>query len=175
MTCVTNSGAQAYGGADDLNFTTTEQCVFTHPVPGGYHTYRNVAGGTDPNGVSVGNPPQQSIQPTQAVLPRSTCSRIPLRSTARFGRRFSASTTKDAATVPSPGLPYWNLDMSIRKNVKIWESTSLDVLRSHDQYPQPQRLRQPNLQPCEPLTGFGVINSQGNSPRSIEIGVRASF
>src|SRR5277367_243213 len=54
ITCGTFSGAQAFGGADDLNYTNSEQCVFTSPYTNGYHTYRNVAGGVDPNGIKVG-------------------------------------------------------------------------------------------------------------------------
>ncbi len=38
LTCNTNSGSQSFGGADAANFTDKEQCVFTTPYTGGYHT-----------------------------------------------------------------------------------------------------------------------------------------
>jgi hypothetical protein len=81
---------------------------------------------------------------------------------------------KDSGTGPISGLPYWNVDMSIHKNVKIWESTSLMFsgvmtnILNHNVFANPAvSLSNPS--------GFGVINSQGNNPRQIEVGVRANF
>src|SRR6202035_1410634 len=47
LTCSTNSGSQSFGGADASNFSDKEQCVFTNPYTGGYHTHRGVPGGAD--------------------------------------------------------------------------------------------------------------------------------
>src|SRR5277367_1601240 len=37
ITCSTNSGSQSFGSADALNFSDTEQCVFTNGYHSAYH------------------------------------------------------------------------------------------------------------------------------------------
>ncbi len=174
LVCTTNSGAQAYGGADDLNFTTTEQCIFNTPYTGGYHTHRGVVGGTDPNGISVGKA-TAAVNTTNASGPAAiNMFSNPVAVYGQVRPNILGLDNSDAGNGPISGLPYWNLDMSIRKNVKIWESTSLEFsgiltnILNHNVFANPSfSLASPN--------SFGVVNSQGNSPRSIQMGVRASF
>src|SRR5260370_42672397 len=55
-TTLFRSNGQNFGGEDGATFTdSNENCVFTTPPSiGRPQTYRNIAGGTDPNGVAVG-------------------------------------------------------------------------------------------------------------------------
>jgi hypothetical protein len=66
------------------------------------------------------------------------------------------------------------MDMSIRKNFRIWESYSLEFsgvvtnVFNHLDFANPTTS-------LASSTTWGVVSSQGNSPRSIQMGVRASF
>jgi hypothetical protein len=170
ITCATNSTSQSFGSADALNFQDTEQCVFTHGYQGAYHAYRNVAGGKDPNGVAVGTA-------TKIVGGGLAAINIFPDPAAVFGQvrpPILGIDEKDSGTGPISGLPYWNMDMSIHKNVKIWESTSLMFSGVMTNILNHNVFANPNVSLANP-TSFGVINSQGNNPRSIEVGVRANF
>jgi hypothetical protein len=104
INCATNSSSQSFGGSDDLNFSATEQCVFTTPYTGGYHTRRGVLGSVDPNGISVGTSAQAS------ATAHGSFSAINL-----FANPAAVYTTvrppilgidqKNSATVRSPGCP----------------------------------------------------------------------
>ena len=105
---------------------------------------------------------------------QSTCSRILWRSSARFVPRFSASIRRIAGDGPIAGLPYWNVDMSIHKQVKIWETTSLEFSGVMTNILNHNVFANPTVSLASPAS-FGVINSQGNNPRQIEMGVRVNF
>ena len=75
---------------------------------------------------------------------------------------------------PINGLPYWNMDMSITKSLKVFESYNMEFsgiitnIFNHNDFANPTlSLATPNV--------FGVVNSQGNNPRQIQLGVRANF
>lgn len=164
MTCVTNGGAQAYGGADDLNFTTTETCLFTSAYTGGYHTHRNVAGGLDPNGVQVG-----STSPTLVSMFAN-----PVQVYGQVRPNILGVDFSDAGSGPISGLPYWNLDMSIRKNVKVWERASLEFSGVMTNILNHNVFSNPTFSLATPAT-FGIITGQGNLPRAIQMGARVNF
>jgi hypothetical protein len=168
ITCVTPSGAQAFGGADDLNFTTTEQCIFTSSYTGGYHTHRGVTGGLDPNGIKVG---------TSVAGPGPASVNMFSNPIAVYGQVRPAILgidQRDSGNGPISGLPYWNMDMGIHKNVKIWESTSLAFSGVITNIFNHNVFSNPGFSLATPAS-FGVVTSQGNNPRSIEMGVRANF
>lgn len=168
ITCTTFGSSQAFGGADDLNFSGTEQCVFTSQYTGGYHTNRKVAGGLDPNGIKVG---------TAVAGPGAASVNMFSNPIAVYGQVRPAILgidTKNPGSGPISGLPYWNMDMGIHKNVKIWESTSLEFSGVITNIFNHNVFSNPGFSLATPGS-FGVITSQGNSPRSIEMGVRANF
>ena len=75
---------------------------------------------------------------------------------------------------PIYGLPYWNMDMSIKKNMKVFQKTNLEFsgiitnILNHNDFSNPKfSLASP--------TGFGTVTTQGNLPRQIQIGIRASY
>jgi Carboxypeptidase regulatory-like domain len=174
ITCSTNSGSQSFGSADALNFSDTEQCVFTQGYKGAYHAYRNVAGGNDPNSPNFALPVGTA---TKIVGGGPAAINIFPNPVAVFGQVRPAILgidEKGSGLGPIAGLPYWNVDLSIHKNVKIWESTSLEFSGVMTNVLNHNVFANPAVSLSNP-SGFGVINSQGNNPRQIEMGVRANF
>ncbi|MEI9980241.1 MAG: carboxypeptidase-like regulatory domain-containing protein [Edaphobacter sp.] len=170
LNCETFSGAQAFGGADDLNYGTTEQCIFTSAYTGGYHTHRGISGSPDPNGVQVG---------TAVAVKGSSSGSVNMFSNpgAVYGQVRPAILgidNRDSGNGPISGLPYWNIDMGIHKNVKIWESTSLQFSGVITNIFNHNVFSNPGFSLATPAS-FGVVTTQGSAPRSIEMGVRANF
>jgi len=66
------------------------------------------------------------------------------------------------------------MDMGIHKNVKIWEHTSLAFSGVITNIFNHNVFANPGFSLATPAS-FGVVTSQGNNPRQIEMGVRASF
>ena len=168
LNCTTFSGAQAFGGADDLNYAATEQCIFTSQYTGGYQTHRGITGGVDPNGIKVG---------TTVAGPGPASVSMFSNPVAVYGQVRPAILgidNRDSGNGPISGLPYWNMDMQIKKNVKIWESTGLEFSGVITNIFNHNVFSNPGFSLATPAS-FGVVTSQGNSPRSIEMGVRANF
>jgi hypothetical protein len=173
LLCTTNSTSQSFGAADASGFNDNEQCVFTTPYTGGYHTNRNVSGGPDPN-----NPLNLSGVGTAVAKP------IPSASINMFSNPVAVWNTvrapilgieeHDGGDGPISGLPYWNLDMSIRKTAKIWERTSLEFSGIITNILNHNVFANPGLSLSTPAS-FGVVTAQGNTPRAIQMGIRASF
>jgi hypothetical protein len=82
--------------------------------------------------------------------------------------------TRDGGTGPIKGQPYWNMDVSIKKNFKVYERVNLDFqfvitnVLNHNQF------YDPTLDITNP-DGWGVMSAQGNTPRQFQFGIRASF
>ena len=72
------------------------------------------------------------------------------------------------------GMPYWNVDMQIRKTTNITERISGEFqivfanMFNHDQ------LNNPGLYTNRP-TAWGSLSSEGDNPRRFEFGFRARF
>jgi hypothetical protein len=169
LTCTTNNSGQSFGGNDGNNLTDTENCVFTSQYTGGYHTHRGVLGGADPNGVAVGTSVHAGSAGAAVNIftnPVSVFDNVrPL--------ILGLDSHSGGAGVIS-GLPYLNLDLSIRKKLVVHDKysvelsgTSLNVLNHLD-------FANPSLS-LQSTSAWGVTKTQGNTPRQIEGGLRASF
>jgi hypothetical protein len=73
------------------------------------------------------------------------------------------------------GLPYWNVDLSIRKNFRITERVGAEFqtvftnVFNHDQF------LDPTLDTSSP-SSFGVLTGENSStPRTMEFGLRVIF
>jgi len=77
------------------------------------------------------------------------------------------------------GLPYWNMDFSIKKNIKIAESVSMELqgvfanVFNHMQWLDPP-FNTGLFDGSDPSGGFGTLGGEAG-PRSIEIGARVRF
>ena len=100
--CGTLTDAQSFGAADGANFFTTENCVFTKGIGGGNASLHNNAG-----------PGQFNIFADPAGLLATT--RAPI---------LGLDTNTGGVGV-FRGLPYWNVDMRLVKDIHVAERVSL--------------------------------------------------
>jgi hypothetical protein len=153
----TNGDAQAFGEADGVNFSADENAILTCPNTFGSSRHNNVTGsggiGTAGNVNLFANP--------QAVW---NCIRNPI---------LGLDSGAGGAGVMR-GMPFWNVDFQVKKNIHINERFSAEFqsifsnVFNHDQLADPVlNLQQPS--------NFGVLSSQVNAPRSIELGIRFRF
>jgi len=166
--CNTNTDAQSFGSADANDYYTNEQCVFTSKYNGGVHSHFNVAGGTDPYGNSVG---------TQTAGPGSQSINMFANPVAVFDQvraPMLGIDSKNPGVGPIIGMPYWNVDMSVQKHVKVFERTSLDFSIIFTNVFNHDILADPGLA-LNSVNTWGVENTQANTPRKMEFGMRASF
>jgi hypothetical protein len=74
------------------------------------------------------------------------------------------------------GLPYWNVNLGVTKNIRITERFSADAsfnfvnVFNHNQLLDPQL----NIAGQVPAT-FGQLSTEGTTPRTIELGIRVNF
>lgn len=148
--CNTNTDAQSFGSADGSSFGTNEQCIFTGTHPYGSSLHNNAGDGAfnafaDPAGLFA------TIRNPILGIDNGTGGVGQIR-----------------------GLPYWNMDLRVVKNIKIYERVGFEF-----QYVVTNVFNHPvffdaGLDGTNP-DGFGVINSQGNNPRQMQFGVRLTF
>ena len=175
--CTTNSGSSSFGEGDSLNFSANEQCVFTQGYGGGYHTNRGITGGNDPN-----YPANASL----AALPvgTKTAGATPQTQVNIFSNPVAVWDTvrapilgideHDSGEGPISNLPYFSLDVSIRKNVKVFERVNLEFSGIMTNVLNHLDFSGGNLNLSNP-SNFGEVTSQGNTPRQIQMGIRASY
>jgi hypothetical protein len=150
--CNTETDAQAFGAGDGANFFNNEQCVPTVPMGSGSASVHNAGG--DKNSPNLFANPAANF--------------------ANFRAPILGIDGRDYGTGPTYGLPYWNLDLSIRKNIRITErfSTEFQFLclntLNHMVFANPS-------QSLGDLANWGALTSQGNTPRQMEFGIRIKF
>jgi hypothetical protein len=167
--CTTNNSGQSFGGNDGANLTDTENCVFLSNYSGGYHTYRGVLGGTDPNGVAVGTAVHAG-GPSAAV--NMFTNPVAVFDNVRPLILGLDSHSGGAGTIS--GLPYLNLDFSIKKQLAVYEKYSLEFTGVFENAMNHLDFANPSLS-LQASTSWGVTKTQGNTPRQIQMGVRAYF
>jgi hypothetical protein len=174
--CNTQTDGQAFGAGDGNLFFDNEQCVFTSKYTGGNSVHGNVLGGTDSFGNSVGTAVASTPSGTKVGVNEFA---DPVAVFNQVRAPILGIDTKNPGVGPIRGLPYWNLDMSVKKNFKITEHVAatfqflcLNVL-NHNQLADPE-LGAGSLDISNPAT-WGVINSQANNPRQMEFGFRIDF
>ena len=168
--CTTNSSSQSFGSADASGFSDNEQCVFTVQPTGAHRANRNVAGGIDPNNanIKVGT----STAGTGAAAVNLFANPTAVWDTVRAP--ILGIDEHDGGDGPIYGLPYFNLDTSITKRVRITERFSLELSGVVINVLNHLDFNNPGLSLATPQS-FGVITSQGSSPRQIQMGARANF
>jgi hypothetical protein len=169
LNCVTNNSGQSFGGNDGNNLSDTENCVFTRAYTGGYKTHRGVLGGTDPNGVAVGTAVHAGG--TSAAVNMFT-NPVAVFDNVRPLILGLDSRSGGAGTIS--GLPYLNLDLSVKKKLVIYEKYSLELTGVFQNVMNHMDFANPNLS-LQASNSWGVTKTQGNSPRQIQMGARAYF
>ncbi len=151
--CNTNTDAQSFGAGDGNSYYDNEQCIFTGAHPYGSGLYNNTGKGGSLNIFS--NPAALLATVRNPILGLDTGT----------GGNGSVIT----------GLPYWNVDARVTKNIKIWERVNTEFqFVAHNLFNHPV-FYNPNMNPSGGVTSFGVVNTQGNDPRQLQFGLRVSF
>jgi hypothetical protein len=82
--------------------------------------------------------------------------------------------TKNPGQGPISGLPYWNMDVSFSKSVRVADRVAIELtfvttnVFNHLDFADPYMAL--NYSP-----GWGVVNTQGNSPRQMQFGGRIRY
>ncbi|HEX4310279.1 MAG TPA: carboxypeptidase-like regulatory domain-containing protein [Acidobacteriaceae bacterium] len=147
--CGTWTNAQSFGSADGNNYATNEQCVFTSPYNAGHSAHFSGPGSAN------------LFKDPAAVY-------------AQIRAPMLGIDTGNPGTGPFMGQPYWNLDGQIKKDIRIMESATFEFsfiatnMLNHRQFGDPSdSISNPG--------GFGVLDSQANTPREMEFGGRITF
>ncbi len=142
------SGGQEFGSADGININTNANCVETAGNPS--VSVHNV------NGVysMFGNPTAvyDTIRPL--VLGFDTRS-------GGFGT--------------FRGLPYWNLNLGVKKNIRVTERFSAEASLNINNVLNHNQLLDPTLSDTSAPANFGQFSIEGTTPRTMEMGIRVNF
>ena len=161
-------GGQSFGGDDNNGFSDSESCVFTNPHVAGTQAHRGIVGGADGYGISVGT---TTAGGGAAAVNRFLSPQAVYDSTRPLVLGLDNRSGGDGVI---SGLPYWNLDVSVRKSLKLYESFNLELSGIMTNVFNHLDFANSGLSLATPAS-FGVITSQGNNPRLIQMGARVSF
>ncbi len=160
--CLPPSGTQAqgWGAGDGNNYFDQESCVLTSAYKAGHSIHKGVAG-SNGIGTATSTTPVNMFGNPEAVFNQT---RPPI----------LGIDTKNAGWGPITGLPYWNVDAQIKKNVRIAESASLEFSFISTNVLNHRIFGDPSLDTSNP-SSWGVLNFQENTPRKMEFGARIDF
>jgi hypothetical protein len=170
LTCTTNNSGQNFGGEDGSTFTDNENCIFTTGYHGGYNTKFGITGGVDPNGVSVGTNPKSTASASSEVNMFAN----PVAVFDSVRPPVLGFDSRDGGVGPISTLPYLNLDLSVSKKVMVWEHASLEFSGVFLNVMNHMDFNTPSLS-LQSSTNWGTTKTQGNTPRQIQMGLRATF
>jgi hypothetical protein len=169
--CGTQTEAQSFGSADGNNYYTNEQCIFTSKFNKRTASHYGVTGGPDgfgtPGGIGTG-----VAGPT--IGQEINMFKDPVSVWNQVRAPILGIDTKNPGTGPIIGMPYWNVDMSVQKNFKVFESTSITLGMIFTNVFNHNVMGDGGMDLFNP-NGWGVEGAQLNTPRNIEFGMRASF
>jgi len=150
-----NGGGQAYGEADSSNF---------------------FGNGNSENAIPVGHI-STGVNKTPGQLPNLF--KDPVAAYNMFRQPILGLDTHNGGWGTLRGLPYWNMDLGVRKNIKITEQVNAEAqfvfvnVLNHVVFYDPG----PGdyLDTSGGTSGFGTLPGQGNTPRTMEFGIRLNF
>jgi hypothetical protein len=180
--CNTNTDGQAFGAGDGANFFENEQCIFTAANKGN-SLHFGVPGGADAQ-VQCSTPACSGTQALDSVG-TGTAGSVPGAEVNLFSNPVAswASTRapilgidkRDNGNGQFAGPRYWNVDLSVKKNIAINERFSAELqflflnVLNHDQLGASDLLDYTNP------SSWGVYDYQANTPRQFEFGLRFNF
>jgi len=160
--CYTWTGGQSWGAADGVDYGTNENCVFTTQYNAGHSAHFGVTGdATTGVGTSTSNTPVNMFSNPNSVFNQV---RAPI----------LGIDTKNPGAGPIMGQPFWNLDGSVLKTVKIAESTSFQFSFIATNVLNHRTFEDPYLS-LGATNYWGVLNTQQGVGRQMEFGGRFTF
>ncbi len=160
----TNS-SQSFGSGDGNNYFDNEQCVFTSKYNGGHSSHYGVLGGIDPYKNSVGT----AVGPVAVNMFKD-----PIAVFDQVRAPILGIDTKNPGLGPISGMPYWNMDLSLKKNIRILSRINVEASMIFTNVLNHNVLADPSLALGD-SAAWGVETSQVNTPRKMEFGGRVSF
>ena len=164
--CSTWTAAQAWGAGDGVNFADNEECVFTTPYNAGHRAHFGVVG-------------SGSVATNTSTTPVNMFSN-PVAVYDQVRAPILGIDTRNPGVGPIMGLPYWNVDGELKKDMRITESTSFELSFIATNMFNHNVFNPPTLNLAVPGV-WGVLNSQAgsfNTPgssREMEFGGRFTF
>jgi len=167
--CNTQTDAESFGSADAANFFTNEQCVFTSKYNGGNSTHLGVVGGVDASGKAVGTSTAGSTPVSEANIFAD-----PVAVYSGTRAPILGIDNRNSGVGPIRGLPYWNVDFSLKKNIRMTERFNAEAQVVFTNLFNHKQFANPTLDISSP-SSWGVLSTQGNTPRQMEFGFRVNF
>ncbi|MBV9145873.1 MAG: carboxypeptidase regulatory-like domain-containing protein, partial [Acidobacteria bacterium] len=167
LACLDNTGAsQAFGSADGVGYGDAENCLPASRSGISNSVHSGVAGGNDSFGNSVATGTAGSTAGTELNMFAD-----PVKVWSQFRPPILGLDTRAGGVGPVRGLPYWNMDMSVRKNFKITERFNAQFQLVVTNVFNHVVFFDPTLDITNP-SSWGVLSAQGNLPRQMEFGLR---
>ena len=169
--CNTQTDAQAFGSGDGANFFDNEQCLNVGSYKGGNSVHAGVVGGTDSfkNDVGTNVATDANGNPKGVNMFAN-----PVAVWNQFRPPILGIDRRAGGLGPIRGLPYWNMDLSLRKSWRVTERFGAETSVIFTNVLNHMQFANPTLDISDP-TSWGVLNTQGNSPRQMEFGLRLTF
>ena len=157
---LTSTGdGQEYGAGDNINFFGNENAIQIAPIKAGHAYYNN------PSGALPVNLFKQGIS-----------------AISDFRNPILGIDNKDGGNGNFFGLPYWNMDFSVRKNIMVTEGISLELqgvfadVFNHNQWLDPVGANAMGLFGASTFGALGgSAQEQLGGDRQIEVGFRVRF
>jgi len=149
-----NGGGQAFGEADSVDF---------------------FGNGNSENAIPMGHI-STGVNKTPGQLPNLFAD--PTAAFNQIRQPILGLDGKDGGWGVLRGLPYWSMDLSIRKNFKLTERFNVEFqtvivnLLNHAVFLDPGP---GDYLDTSASSGFGTLPGQGNTPRTMEFGLRVNF
>jgi hypothetical protein len=161
-------GSQSFGEADGTDFGAFENAVLICPNNFGNSRHNGVAGS---GGVGTSGFTDNIFKDPAAAL---NCFRNPILG-LDDGHNGGAGTTLR-------GLPYWNMDFAVNKNIKVNERFSAEVgftftnVFNHNQLIDPgSTYAGTGIMTMASPPDWGALEGQANTPRQMAINLRVRF
>ena len=156
----TTGDSEEFGSGDNTNYFSNQNAVPIGPYKSG-HVYN------DPNqNAGTGQLPRN-------IFPNGTAE------ANNWRNPILGLDSRDGGAGALNGLPYWNMDFSMKKTIRIAESVNLEFqgvfanVLNHNQFLDPTGLGL--YDGAAPSNGFGTLSGGEAQPRQIEVGGRVRF
>lgn len=169
--CNTQTDAQGFGSGDGNNYFDNEQCVFTSKYNAGNSAHYGVSGSTDAFGNNVGTSVAIAANGNPVAI---NMFKNPVSVWNQVRAPILGMDAKNPGVGPFTGLPYWNMDLSINKNFRLFERASFEYSMIFTNVLNHSVLADPGMALYSP-SSWGVLSANINAPRSMEFGLRFRY
>lgn len=150
---------QSFGEVNCSSGSTNENAILLSPYQGGNSVHYNVPGS---NGIGTSTKDNINMFANPAAV------------YGQFRPPLVGFDNQTGGAGILRGLPTWNLDMSVGKEIRISERVNTKFIATFTNVLNYNQLNNPSLSITSPQT-FGVIFGQANTPRQMEFGIRVGF